>query len=57
MSKRMTPAEARALAWFFCWVFDRHIARQHNASYDVCPHWLCRLAYRLEKRLWYGEKG
>ena len=42
------------LAPFFCWVADRHDARHHNASYDVCPHWLCRFAYWLERKLWYG---
>jgi hypothetical protein len=27
---------------------------EHRGSYDVCRHWLCRIAFFVEKWLWYG---
>ena len=46
-----------ASARFFSWVFERHITHAHNASYDVCPHWLCRIAWFAERWLWYGGEA
>ena len=40
----------------FSYPFNRHCERLHNASYDVCHHWLCRIAFFVEKWLWYGGK-
>jgi len=42
------------LSKLFSFAFDRHIANCHNADYEVCRHWLCRVAWFVEKWLWYG---
>lgn len=28
--------------------FMRHISQLHNADYEVCPDWVCRIAYWIE---------
>ena len=38
----------------FAFAFLRHINDHHNADYEVCRDWLCRAAWWLENRLWYG---
>ena len=38
----------------FCYAWDRHLNRRHNAEYEVCRHQLCRLAWFVENLLWYG---
>ena len=40
-------------ARLFARVFGRHLRQGHNADYEVCSHWLCWLAWRLEHWMWY----
>ena len=45
------------LSRVFSAVNDYHSRKRHNASYDVCRHWLCRVAFWLEKWVWYGGEA
>lgn len=41
---------------FVRWVSNHHCDGLHNADFEVCRVWLCRLAYRVERRFsqrWY----
>ena len=42
---------------FFLFAFNRHINDLHNADYEVCRDWLCRLAWWLEWWLWHRKNG
>ena len=45
------------LSKVFSFAFKRHCQGHHNASYDVCRDWLCRLAWFAENLLWYGGQA
>jgi len=45
------------LSGIFSAAFDRHQQQRHNADYEVCRAWLCRLFWWLENWLWYGGKA
>jgi len=36
---------------FVAYAFNRHCFRLHNADFDVCRHWRCRLARWLEQNV------
>jgi len=42
------------LSRVFSFTFNRHCQGRHNADYDVCRHWACRVVFWLEKWVWYG---
>ena len=55
-------------ATLFAWAFNRHCgwvdrcARQdperiHNAEYEACPDWICRVCWLLEKLTWNSEEA
>lgn len=60
--------EGHWLGWptgarFHAWVWERHLRlehvygkghKHHHGDYEVCRHWLCELAWRLERWLWWG---
>jgi hypothetical protein len=33
-----------------------HLKNHRLADYEVCPHLPCRVAWWLERQLWYGGK-
>ena len=45
------------LSRIFSFAFHRHCQASHNADYEVCRHWLCRVAWALENLLWYGGRA
>jgi hypothetical protein len=45
------------LSRIFSAAFERHQQNRHNADYEVCTHWLCRLAWCVENWLWYGGEA
>ena len=45
----------RMLHRLFVWTWERHMARcRPIGDYEVCQCPLCRLAWWLERWLWYG---
>ena len=34
-----------------------HHCTYHYSDYDVCSHWLCRIAWFAERWLWYGGEA
>jgi len=40
----------------FSFVFGRHCQELHNADYEVCRYPFCRIAWGLERLLWYRKK-
>lgn len=45
------------LSRLFSWSFDRHYLKEHNADYEVCNDWACRLLWAIENILWWGGRG
>ena len=44
------------LSRIFSAVFEHHCT-YHYSDYDVCSHWLCRIAWFAERWLWYGGEA